>query len=206
MPKKIDPVCGMEVDEKEAVEKGLVLSKGKGKYYFCSTNCMDKFQGNVPWYKSDKFGKIFPYFLGTILVGGTILSLIFDFMLLYMGIFFIIFSSFKVLDWKGFANAFEKYDLIAAKSKIYALSYPAIEFVLGVLFIINYFSELLLIPLAIVTLFIMGIGGIGISIKLIKKEKFQCACLGTKINVPLTSVTILEDLLMVVMAVIILLF
>jgi len=51
----------------------------------------------------------------------------------------------------------------------------------------------------------MGIGGIGVSIKISKREKFQCACLGTWINVPLTKVTLLENVLMAVMALIVIL-
>ena len=39
MPK--DPVCGMEVNEKEA--KFSLVGKGK-KYYFCSKNCYDEFK------------------------------------------------------------------------------------------------------------------------------------------------------------------
>jgi hypothetical protein len=34
---------------------------------------------------------------------------------------------------------------------------------------------------------------------LVKKTKFQCACLGTIFKVPLSKVTLVEDLLMVVM-------
>ena len=37
-----DPICGMEVDEKKA--KFKIVSKGK-KYFFCSKNCYDKFNG-----------------------------------------------------------------------------------------------------------------------------------------------------------------
>ncbi len=43
MPK--DPICGMEVDIKKAESKGLVSIKNKKKYYFCSKQCKDKFEG-----------------------------------------------------------------------------------------------------------------------------------------------------------------
>ncbi len=43
----IDPICGMEVDEKNAAE----VSEYKGKkYYFCSTSCKDKFEKNPELY------------------------------------------------------------------------------------------------------------------------------------------------------------
>ncbi len=200
-----DPVCGMTVNKKEAEKKNLVITKSGKSHYFCSSTCKEKFENKTPWYRSETFGKTFPYVLGIILIGGTILSIVFNFMLLYMGIFFIIFSLFKMPDWKGFVSAFRIYDFIAKNAKFYAWIYPIIELILGILFIINYFfGNFLLLPLALVILFIMGLGGIGVSIKLLKKEKFQCACLGTWINVPLTKITLLEDVLMVGMALIIL--
>jgi len=214
MVNKIDPICGMKVDSEEAEAKGLVVTKNKKKYYFCSLSCKNKFTGEsskneeekTPWYKSDKFGKVFPYFLGGILILGTVLSMVFNFMILYMGIFFIIFSLFKMPDWKGFVEAFGTYDILAKNIKAYGWAYPLIEFILGVVFIINYFGEFYLIYVAWATLVIMAIGSIGVSIKLLKNEKFQCACLGTWINVPLTKVTLLEDLLMVFMSVVLLFF
>ena len=196
-----DPVCGMQVDEKEAGKKSLISLKGKKKYYFCSLSCKEKFENKTPWYKSEKFGKLFPYVLATILILGTILSITFNFMILYMGIFFIIFSLFKILDWRGFVNAFSMYDLIAKNVKAYAWAYPAIEFVIGLLFIFQIYVT----GAAWVTLFIMIVGGVGVGIKISKKEKFQCACLGTKLNVPLTKVTLLENVLMAIMAVMLLL-
>jgi hypothetical protein len=41
---------------------------------------------------------------------------------------------------------------------------------------------------------------------LIKKTNFQCACLGTIIKLPLSKVTLFEDLLMMVMSIIMLLY
>ena len=214
MVEKIDTVCGMKVDSEEAEAKGLTVTKDKKKYYFCSVSCKNKFIGKtektgkekIVWYKSDTFGKVFPYFLGGTLILGTILSMIFNFMILYMGIFFIIFSLFKMPDWKGFVEAFGTYDILAKRVRVYGWAYPVIEFSLGVLFITNYFTEFYLVYIAWATLVIMAIGSIGVSIKLLKKEKFQCACLGTWINVPLTKVTLLENLLMVFMSVILLFF
>lgn len=195
-----DPICGMFINS----NKSLKSEKSKSTFYFCSKNCKDKFEGSEKFYKTDKFSNVFPCLLGLILIAGTVLSIAFDFMILYMGIFFIVFSLFKIFDWKGFVNVFRMYDLLAKGIKPYAWAYPGIEFVLGASFILNYFiGDLYLISFAWTTLFIMGIGAIGVGIKLLKKEKFQCACLGTKINVPLTKVTLLEDLLMTFMALII---
>lgn len=202
-----DPVCGMNVSVKEAEKKGLVLKKGGKKYYFCSEKCKTDHVGGVPWYRTEKFGKTFPFVLAFVLIAGTILSITFSFMLLYMGLFFILFSLMKMLDWKGFVEAFGTYDLAAKRNKLYAWIYPALEFALGAIFIVNYFIGAFYLTVAAwVTLVIMVVGGIGVGKKLLKNEKFQCACLGTFINVPLTKVTLLEDILMAFMAVILIFF
>src|SRR5438309_96600 len=59
-------------------------------------------------------------------------------MLDFMGIFFLIFGSFKLINLKNFAEAYTKYDLIAQRSRIYALAYPFIEVALGVGYILRY--------------------------------------------------------------------
>jgi len=201
----IDPVCKMSVDIVTAKGKKLVVTKKGKNYFFCSNTCKDKFEGKksiVPWYQSEKFGKVFPWFLGITLILGTTLSILFDFMVLYMGIFFIIFASFKAIDWKGFTLAFKEYDIPAKLIPGYSAIYPALEFLIGALFIINYFvGDFYIIPLAWTTLVIMGVGALGVSIKLSKNEEFPCACLGTVIKVPLTKVTLLENILMVAMAI-----
>jgi len=198
-----DPVCGMDVDVKEAKKKSLVVKKKGKTHYFCSEKCKSKFLGKeskVEWYKSEAFGKAFPWVLGIILVGGSLWSILGGFMILYMGIFFIVFSLMKMPDWKGFVNAFSMYDIIAKRVKGYAWIYPGVEFVLGILYLFGIY----VIGAAWVTLFIMGIGSIGVAKNIFSKNKVKCACLGTKINVPLTQVTLLEDIIMVIMAIMLL--
>ena len=209
-----DPICGMDVNEKEAEKKGLVVTQGSKSYYFCSENCKDKFESKgvksvkketVPWYQSEAFGKAFPWVLGIVLIGGSLWSILGGFMTLYMGIFFIVFSLMKMPDWKGFVGAFGMYDIIAKRVKGYAWLYPGIEFVIGILYLVNYFAGgFYLLTAAWVTLFIMGIGSIGVAKNIFSKNKVQCACLGTKINVPLTKVTLLEDVIMAIMAIMLL--
>ena len=196
----VDPICGMKVNKKEAKRKNLTVFKEKKEYFFCSENCKEKFGiGKEKWYRSDKFEKIFPYFLGLVLIIGAIFSYLGDFMLTYMGVFFIIFSLAKMLDWKGFVEAFSNYDIISKKVRFYGWLYPALEFSLGLFYLTNNF----IFSSAIVTSFIMGFGSIGIAKNLLSKNKVKCACLGTKIKVPLTKVTLLENLIMFFMALII---
>lgn len=119
-------------------------------------------------------------------------------MRLFMGIFFIIFGGFKVVKLKGFATAYQDYDLLAKQSKAYAYTYPFIELALGLMFLFGF--QLLIAN--IVTLVIMSIGALGIYLKLRKGEEIVCACLGVVFKVPMTWATLLEDVVMAVMAVI----
>ena len=40
-----DPICGMDVNEKEAKKKGLTAEKNGKTFYFCSRHCRDEFPG-----------------------------------------------------------------------------------------------------------------------------------------------------------------
>ena len=114
----------------------------------------------------------------------------------FEGAFFIIFGGLKILHWQGFVNAYRKYDIIAMHSTIYAYIYPLIELSLGVAYLIAF--QLLITN--IITLILMVIGTIGIAKALMRKQKIVCACMGTVFKVPMTAVTLVEDLLMGVMA------
>jgi len=114
----------------------------------------------------------------------------------FMGAFFVIFGLLKLIKLNGFAEAYQMYDLIAMRSKAYAYTYPFIEVTLGVFFLIN-FNPLLT---NWVTLVLMLVSALGVYIKLRKGEKIMCACLGTVFKVPMTWVTLFEDLLMATMA------
>lgn len=114
----------------------------------------------------------------------------------FMGCFFVVFSVLKMLNWTGFAIAYQKYDLIAKHSKIYAYIYPAIELIIGLLLLTGLYQSYVLI----LVIFIMGVSSIGVLQKLMKKEEIQCACIGVVFRVPMTWVTLIENLLMIVMA------
>lgn len=120
----------------------------------------------------------------------------------FMGGFMIIFGSFKLIGYEMFVQMFPLYDPIAAKSKLYTMVYPFIELFLGFLFV----SNLLPVFRDVVTLIIFGIGAWGVLKYLGRKdgEVIQCACLGDIIKLPLSSVTLIEDVLMAGLSVIML--
>lgn len=114
----------------------------------------------------------------------------------FMAGFFIVFSFFKLLDLPGFVNAYFSYDLIARAIPKWGWVYPFVELALGVLYLLD------AIPVAtnVVTLGLMLIGSVGVLKALLEKRKIRCACLGTALNLPMTKVTLVEDLTMAAMA------
>ena len=119
-----------------------------------------------------------------------------DFMKYLMGYFFVIFSLFKLINVKGFATSFSNYDIIASRVTTYGKLYPFIELFLGICFLLGY----LLLYVNILTFFIMSIGSIGIWNALRNNNQLECACLGSSLSLPLTPVTLAENLIMAIMA------
>jgi copper chaperone CopZ len=143
---------------------------------------------------------LFPLFLILGLIALVSLKDAFNFhgwMMSYMAGFFIVFGAFKLLNLQGFADAYQTYDIIAKRSRAYALAYPFLEIILGFAFLYHY--EMRLITWA--SLILMGIGTIGVANALLKKQRIKCACLGTTLNLPMTTVTLIENLSMVAMSV-----
>lgn len=118
----------------------------------------------------------------------------------FMGSFFLSFSFFKMLDISGFVNSFRRYDIVAKKSVVYAYAYPFIELLLA----IAYFTNVYAFATNSITFLIMGIGLIGVVQAVLKKQHIQCACLGSVFNLPMSTVTIIENSIMAVMALIML--
>lgn len=117
-----------------------------------------------------------------------------------MGFFFLYFALFKLIDLAGFAEGYHEYDLIAQKIKAWGWIYPFLEVGLATLYLLAVTNPWLYIVTIVVTV----VNVLGVSIKLARKEKFMCACLGTVLKVPLTTVTLIEYGLMGAMAVIML--
>lgn len=113
-----------------------------------------------------------------------------------MGFFFIIFGGLKAFNLREFASAYAMYDVLAMRYSWYGYAYPFVELVLGALYIFA------LYPLATntVTLVVMLVSAWGVYRKLASGEKIMCGCLGAVFKVPMTWVTLGEDLLMAVMA------
>ena len=114
----------------------------------------------------------------------------------FMAGFFLVFSAFKLLDISGFAEGYSTYDLLARRWHTYGYLYPFIELSLGILYLTQWLPTSTLYA----TVIIMGFSSLGVINSLLKKQKIQCACLGTVLKVPLSSITLIEDLTMVILA------
>ena len=118
----------------------------------------------------------------------------------FMTGFFLVFSFFKLLDIKAFAESFQMYDLLAEKLPVYGKIYPFIELGLGVLCLIHF--QVNFIYLADIV--IMGFGALGVIQSVLDKRKIKCACLGSVFNLPMSTITIIENSLMVAIGIILL--
>ena len=114
----------------------------------------------------------------------------------FMAGFFLVFSFFKMLDLRGFASSYAMYDVLAKKIPSYGFVYPFIELGLGAAYLLA--ARPMLVNL--ITLIVMLFSSIGVILAVMNKQKIRCACLGTGFNLPMTTVTIIEDLLMAAMA------
>lgn len=114
----------------------------------------------------------------------------------FMAGFFITFSFFKLLDINGFADSYRTYDLLAKKVYRYAFVYPFIELGVGIAYITGW----RLLFTNIVTLIVMTVSSAGGIESVFNKRKIRCGCLGAVFNLAMSTITIIEDLLMAGMA------
>lgn len=156
-------------------------------------------EGGVSWFETYK--PILLVFFYILLVTTLVQSqnTKFDFMEAmrhFMSGFFLVFSFFKLLNLKGFADSYVMYDVLAKKIPVWAYLYVFIELGLGVAFL-NNFNPILTNS---ITVLVMSISIIGVLQSVVNKKKIQCACLGAVFNLPMSTVTIIEDALMIAMS------
>jgi copper chaperone CopZ len=138
------------------------------------------------------------YLLGTVLLIACVRR---DFslhllMTRFMGGFFLVFSFFKFLDLRGFAEAYRSYDVLARAIPLWGFVYPFVELALGIAFVAGWNP----VATNVVTLVVMLVGAVGVFRALLSKTHIRCACLGTALNLPMTTITLVEDVGMAAMA------
>lgn len=119
------------------------------------------------------------------------------FMRVFMAGFFLVFSFFKMLHLKGFANSYSMYDIVAKKFTVWGYIYAFLELALGLAFTLDFepvFTNAF-------TAILMTVSLLGVLQSVLNKKKIQCACLGAVFNLPMSTVTIIEDGLMIAMSI-----
>jgi hypothetical protein len=114
----------------------------------------------------------------------------------FMGFFLVEFSMFKFFDLEGFADGFQMYDLLAKPFRPYAYLYPFLELALGLAYLAHWNPPVVYGA----TLALMLFGSAGVLLALRKGLDLECACMGTVLKVPLSTVALAEDLGMAAMA------
>ena len=117
-------------------------------------------------------------------------------MMSFMAGFYIVFGAFKLLNVPAFANSYAKYDIIAKVFRPWGYAYPFVELALGLAFLFWYEMR----AAAWIALILSLVGAIGVIQSVGRRETIQCACLGNVFNLPMSTVTIVENLGMAAMA------
>jgi copper chaperone CopZ len=115
----------------------------------------------------------------------------------FMAGFFLVFSFFKLLNLEGFADGYAMYDIVAKRFRPWGYLYAFIELGLGIAFLTDF------LPLAtnVVTLVVMSVSIIGVLQSVLNKRAIRCACLGAIFELPMSTITIVEDALMIIMSI-----
>lgn len=214
----IDPVCGMDV----ALDSPLRAEHEGITYRFCSEHCRDKFVAAPEKFvkpagehhheasTGERGRKWTDYIPLLVIVALTLLAACakqiaafhgaawdwMSWMHDFMGFFLVVFSMFKFFNLEGFADGFQMYDLLAKPFRTYAYVYPFIELALGLAFLAHWQPKVTYIATIIVTVF----GSLGVINALRRHLDINCACMGTVLKVPLSTVAMVEDLGMAAMA------
>ncbi len=191
--------------EKHIALEGLQMALGgKESKYQISANQHIEFNEEAKsfWQTYKPVLLLFTYLFGFSLIASWHNQTIdwMRFMRFFMSGFFLSFSYFKLINLKAFSESYAMYDVIAKKFKPWGYVYAFIELGLGIAFAINYSPVLI----NLITLIVMSISIVGVVESVINRRKIQCACLGAVFNLPMSTITIIEDLLMIIMSLIML--
>lgn len=114
----------------------------------------------------------------------------------FMGFFLCSFAMLKLFHPSAFVEGFSMYDLIAKRIRVNGYIYPFIELGLGLMYLSFWYP---LVTYA-ATVVVMSISAIGVIYALRRGLDINCPCMGSVLDVPLSTVTLTEDIGMGVMA------
>ena len=108
----------------------------------------------------------------------------------------LVFGGLKLFDLQKFSNIFAKYNLISKQIPYYSYFYPFIEIILAIALFSRY--NLNIVYGLIIILMIISL--ISVSISLYQGQNLRCGCLGSFFHLPLSYVTISENVVMLLMS------
>lgn len=175
------------------------LGGKKSKYRISATQHNETVEQTRSWLATYKpVLLIFAFISGTTLLTasatGTFLWI--RWMNHFMAGFFLVFSFFKLLNLKGFAESYAMYDIIARRWNGWGYLYAFTELALGIAYLTEFFPMLT----NAVTFVVMSVSMIGVLQTVLNKRKIKCACLGDVFDLPMSTITIIEDALMIGMS------
>ena len=187
--------------EKHIALLGLqkALGGAEGKYHIAAAQHNESAEQVKSWFETYKPILLIFGFITLVASIGQIHNDPFDFMewmRYFMAGFFLVFSFFKLLDLTGFAESYAMYDIVAKRMPAWGYLYPFVELGLGIAFCANFQPKWT----NIIALIVMSVSIIGVLESVLNKKKIQCACLGAVFNLPMSTVTIIEDALMITMS------
>ena len=204
----LENVTNVEVSKDEnsatiTMDKHIALSDLQKvlpeKYQISATNHNEMAEQTKSWFETYKPILLIFFYI-------SLVTILFQFknenfnwmqaMQYFMAGFFLVFSFFKLLNLKGFAESYVMYDVLAKKVPVWAYLYAFVELALGIAYLINFNP----IITNTITFVVMSISIIGVLQSVLNKKKIQCACLGAVFNLPMSTVTIIEDGLMIAMS------
>ncbi len=204
----VENVTNVEVSKNEntatiTMDKHIALSDLQKvlpeKYQISATHHNEIAEQTKSWFETYKPILLIFFYITLVTVLVQFTNHYFDWMQWmqhFMAGFFLVFSFFKMLNLKGFAESYAMYDVVAKRIPAWGYLYAFTELALGVAFLTNFNP----IVTNAITLVLMSISTIGVLQSVLNKKKIQCACLGALFNLPMSTVTIIEDALMIVMS------
>tara|TARA_A100001011_G_scaffold400778_1_gene518666 strand:+ start:4544 stop:5254 length:711 start_codon:yes stop_codon:yes gene_type:complete len=190
-----------EIDSKQNLEVYEISKLLGSKYIVKGDISLSKKETKSKLRQLTPLFLIFSYLImGTFYISSQINASYERSMQVFMGLFFIIFSLFKFLDYDSFPTSFKRYDPLAKKIPFYANLYPFLETALGIAFLIEWNLPIVLT----ITLLVLSITSLGVIKTLVNKTEINCACLGTLLKLPMTEATLIENIIMLGMSCILL--
>merc|ERR1719242_134734 len=117
---------------------------------------------------------------------------------MFMGIWVIVFSYLKLLNPKGFVRSFQQYDFLSQQISWWAWTYPGLEALLGLAFLLPGSHQRLANQ---ATLLLASLQTVQVVFVLYQGRKLECACMGSLgFDLPLSTVTLTENIVMILMA------